>query len=91
MLVTLEDAKTHLRIDHDADDAFLTKLIASAVAIAVNFTGDPAILTLDPVPEDLRLAILTGVANAYDHMGGGTFAPTEAMAPLLTPYRVWAF
>ncbi|RAH97618.1 hypothetical protein DLJ53_27575 [Acuticoccus sediminis] len=91
MLVTLEEVKAHLRIDHNEDDTDLNGIIAAATAIALGFTGDPTLTDLDPVPADLRYAILVGVAHMFDHAGETGLDPRDAMAPFLAPYRKWSF
>ena len=48
MIVTLDEVKTHLRIDHDAEDAYLESLIRQAQAVAESFGCDPA-----DVPQEL--------------------------------------
>ena len=61
MLITLSEAKTHLRIEHDEEDEYLTGLIRQAQAAAedycrVTFPDE------DP-PEPVRLALLLFVAS----------------------------
>jgi len=38
-LLTLADAKAHLRVDHDTEDDLITALIGSAISTAEKFTG----------------------------------------------------
>ena len=46
MIVTLDELKTHLRIQHDEEDGYLTGLIAQAQAAAEDYCrtqfSDPA-------------------------------------------------
>lgn len=78
--LTLSEMKLHLRVEHDADDAFIASLIASARESCETFTGRALIsracsLWLDAWPYadavDLpRLPVLSiGRINAYDEAG----------------------
>ncbi|HEX8553165.1 MAG TPA: head-tail connector protein [Sphingomonas sp.] len=65
MLVTLPEAKQFLRVDHDEEDATITLLIGAA-SEAVLTMADGWTIT-DPVPDRLKLAVLTRVAIAFDN------------------------
>ncbi len=61
--LTLDDVKTHLRIDHDNDDAFVTGLIAAARQMCEQHTRRALItrtygLFLDAWPKDCRALFL---------------------------------
>lgn len=89
-IITIAEAKEFLRLDHDTDDDLITAFIGTAEAIAVAYTGTADILTLDPMPEDTKQAIKTGVHYLYDGLDD---EPTiqNAMAPYLQSQRVWVF
>lgn len=80
-LVSLEVAKTWLRVDHSADDTVIALLIRATSRAVLNYIGDAQYQFLDTsgeflldtdfsppeeiVPEDIRLAVLTHVADRY--------------------------
>lgn len=82
--VTLEDVKTHLRIDHDQDDTFVAGLIAAARQICEAHTRRALItrtyaLFLDVWPRDTRTLSLPNpplidvtLINTYDTNNVGT-------------------
>ena len=89
MLITLSEAKTHLRIEHDEEDEYLTGLIRQAQAAAedycrVTFTDE------DP-PEPVRLALLLFVGFHYENRDIPDMTTYKAMRmafdALLYPYR----
>ena len=55
MIVTVDEVKTHLRIQYDEEDAYLTSLIAQAQAAAEDYCRTQF---SDPAPEPVRLAVL---------------------------------
>ena len=92
MIVTLNEVKDYLRIDHDGDDALLLALIATATALALTHTANPALTDLTPTPELLKMAILSGVLHLYDKAGRAEeYDPVVPMAPFLAPFRKWVF
>ncbi len=89
MLISLEEAKTHLRIEHDEEDEYLTGLIRQAQAAAedycrVTFPDE------DP-PEPVRLALLLFVGFYYENRDIPDMTTYKAMRmafdALLYPYR----
>jgi uncharacterized phage protein (predicted DNA packaging) len=63
-IVTLDEAKTYLRVDGDADDGLIVTLIAAATEAALSYAD-----AYDPeteVPARLKLAVLGHIAAAYD-------------------------
>ncbi len=88
MIVTLEEVKTHLRIQHDEEDDYLQSLIAQAQAAAtdfcrVEFSAD--------APEPVRLAVLLFVGFYYENRDIPDMTTFKAMRMafenLLYPYR----
>lgn len=55
MLVTLDEAKEELRIDHDADDARLERHIRGASAAVLAYIGDSQYLFLDTGGDEIDL------------------------------------
>ena len=64
MILTLDEVKSHLRIQHDEEDELLESLIAQAQAAAEDFCrvefGDDA-------PEPVRFAVLLMVSHYYEN------------------------
>ena len=86
MLVSVDEVKTHLRIDQDEEDVYLESLIRQAAAedyCRVSF-GDDA-------PEPVRLAILLFVGFYYENRDvpdRTTYGTMRiAFENLLYPYR----
>ncbi|WP_026664841.1 head-tail connector protein [Butyrivibrio sp. FC2001] len=65
-MVTLEEAKTYLRVDTSDDDELITGLIDSAREI-VKDTGRLSDEELDGLGAKVRLAMLYTVAYLYEH------------------------
>jgi hypothetical protein len=56
LLVTLDEAKSHLRVDHGLDDDDITIKIEAASAAVLEYIGDTQYLFLDTGGDDLDLA-----------------------------------
>ena len=97
MIISLQEAKTHLRIEHDDEDEYLTNLILQAQAAAedycrvsfepyVNESGEEA-----SAPEPVRLALLLFVGFHYENRDIPDMTAYKAMRmafdALLYPYR----
>lgn len=54
-LVTLDEAKAHLRVDHGLDDDDITLKIEAASAAVLDYIGDTQYLFLDTGGDDLDL------------------------------------
>ena len=64
MVVTVDEAKAHLRIDHDEEDAYIDGLIAKAQAVAEDYCR---VSFSDQAPEPVRLAVLLMVSHYYEN------------------------
>ena len=64
MIVSLEEAKTHLRIQHDEEDALIVGLIQQAQTAAQDFCR---VSFEENVPEPVRLACLLFVSYHYEN------------------------
>ena len=73
MIISLAEAKTHLRIEHDEEDEYLTGLILQAQAAAEDYcrvsfepylNGDGEEID---APEPVRLALLLFVGFYYEN------------------------
>ncbi|MBZ9757857.1 head-tail connector protein [Mesorhizobium sp. ESP6-5] len=79
-IVTLSLAKAHMNIDGTADDELITLYIGAAEQWLGNYTGRP-LADLDPLPDDLKLAVLKLVAFYYEQREAVAFGITMQIAP----------
>lgn len=86
-ILTLDEAKVFLRVDHEDEDALVEGFIATATAEALHLADD-----LDPeadsFPEGIKTAVLLHVEALYDRHNGG--AVPEASAALSRRHRDWS-
>ena len=84
----LEALKTHLRIEQDAEDAYLLSLLTMAQVTAEDFCGRPF---SEGMPEPVRLALLLMAGHLYAYRDISDKDAYEAMLQafhsLLWPYR----
>ena len=89
MLISLEEAKTHLRIEHDEEDEYLTGLILQAQAAAEDYCRVK--FPEEEPPEPVRLALLLFVGFYYENRDIPDMTTYKAMRmafeSLLYPYR----
>ena len=64
MVLTVDEAKQHLRIDYDEEDELIEKLILQAQAAAEDFCR---VSFEEDVPEPVRLACLLFVSYRYEN------------------------
>ena len=77
--LTLDEIKTFLHIDHDAEDVILQRMLDAAANAAEQYLNhdftridaDTGETIEDPVPEDVELWILNRVARQYQRRGEG--------------------
>ena len=88
MVVTVDEAKAHLRIDHDEEDAYIDGLIAKAQAVAEDYCR---VSFSDEAPEPVRLAVLLMVSHYYENRDNPDkqvyVTMRIAFENLLYPYR----
>ena len=88
MVVTVDESKAHLRIDHDEEDAYLDGLIAKAQAVAEDYCR---VSFPDEAPEPVRLAVLLMVSHYYENRDNPDkqvyVTMRIAFENLLYPYR----
>ena len=67
MLISLDEAKLYLRLDHDEDDDFILTLINAAEELCADVARIPA----EEIPEknssNVRVAMLYTIAYLYEH------------------------
>lgn len=88
MVVTVDEAKAHLRVDHDEEDAYLDGLIAKAQAVAEDYCR---VSFSEEAPEPVRLAVLLMVSHYYENRDNPEkqvyVTMRIAFENLLYPYR----
>lgn len=88
MVVTVEEVKMHLRVDHDEEDAYLEGLIAQAQAVAEDYCR---VSFPDEAPEPVRLAVLLMISHYYENRDNPDkqvyVTMRLAFENLLYPYR----
>ncbi len=88
MVVSVDEVKSHLRIDHDDEDTYLEGLIAQAQAVAEDYCR---VAFLDDAPEPVRLAVLLMISHYYENRDNPDkqvyVTMRIAFENLLYPYR----
>lgn len=88
MIVTEDEVKVHLRIQHDEEDEYISSLIAQAQAAAEDYCR---VQFSDPAPEPVRLAVLLMVSHFYENRDNPDrqvyLTMRMAFQNLLYPYR----
>lgn len=87
-MVTLEELKAHLRMDHDHEDTLILTYQDAAEQAVRDYTG---VDFDDPAPGPVRAAVLLMVADLYENREGGYVGARRSDSPvvrmLLNPYR----
>ena len=88
MILTIEEVKAHLRIQHDEEDDLIEGFIAQAEAVAEDYCR---VLFEDTAPEPVRLAVLLMVSHYYENRDNPDrqvyMTMRIAFENLLYPYR----
>lgn len=90
-MLTLAEAKLHVRVDHDDEDAAIETMIGAASAAILNYLDLDA--QPDPLPDPVKQACLMLVCDLYENRAATTDAHSYVNATyqaLLNPYRVMA-
>lgn len=90
-VVNLDLAKQHMKVDGTAEDELIALYIEAAETWAGNYIGKP-LVEFDPVPADVRHAVLKLVAYYYEVRSFATYGLSVDMAPqgvtaILDSYR----
>lgn len=89
--VSLDLAKAHMKVDGTAEDELISLYLDAAETWCGNYIGRP-VADLDPVPADVKLAILKLVAFYFEVRSLATYGLSVDMAPqgvalMLASYR----
>ena len=88
MILSVEEVKTHLRIQHDEEDEYIGSLIAQAQAAAEDYCR---VQFSDSAPEPVRLAAMLMVGHYYENRDNPDrqvyVTMRIAFENLLYPYR----
>lgn len=93
-VVTLTEAKDHLRVNHTSEDTLIERMINGAVAYAENFINREIPGKQDPageIPADIKDAILLIIADRYENReaaGAEQLYKNPAAENILHFYRV---
>ncbi|SOE08493.1 uncharacterized phage protein (predicted DNA packaging) [Hoeflea halophila] len=79
-IVSLSLAKAHLNIDGTADDDLISLYTGAAETWLGNYIGK-ALSVIDPLPDDLKLAVLKLVAFYYEQREAVGFGVAMQIAP----------
>ena len=86
-MVTLDEVKLHLRIEHDEEDQALAAMLEASTDAAADYLGGEM---PDPMPAPVRAAILLQVGDLYlnrERQGDVAYYQNRTYERLLNPYR----
>lgn len=87
MSLTLEKAKEHLRVTHNAEDTLIQSYLDAAQGHVSKYLGDDM---PDPMPEPVAAAVLLLVGDLYQNrtmQADRYLHQSSTYALLLSPYR----
>lgn len=90
-MLTLEQTKLHLRVDHSDEDALIQSLMDTATAACADFLNMPAADLVVAVPAPVKSAALLLVGSLYEQresQGERSYNKNPTFEALLNPYRV---
>ena len=89
MIVSVDELKTHLRIQHSEEDSLLESLIAQAQAVAENICREAF---ENDAPEPVRLAVILMASYFFENRDvsdkTGYSTMYTAFRALISPYEV---
>ena len=92
-MLTLQETKLHLRVDHNDEDALIEALMTTATAACADFLNMDAADLVVAVPAPIKSAALLLVGALYEQresQGDRPYNKNPAFEMLLAPYRVHA-
>jgi hypothetical protein len=85
-MVTLQEAKSHLRVDHTDEDVLIQAYLNAAHKAVEDYTG----VVFDPMPSPVWAAVLLLTADLYANRERSSERPlheSNTFKALLNPYR----
>ena len=92
-MLTLQETKLHLRVDHSEEDALIEALMTTATAACADYLNMDAADLVVAVPAPVKSAALLLVGALYEQresQGERAYNKNPAFEMLLAPYRVHA-
>ncbi len=92
-MLTLEQTKLHLRVDHTDEDALIEALMTTATAACADYLNMPAADLVVAVPAPIKSAALLLIGTLYEQresVGERPYNRNPTFEALLNPYRVHA-
>lgn len=90
-MITLEQAKAHLRITHNDEDTAIQAMIDAATVAAADYLNLPVVDIIDDMPTPVHAAILLQVGDLYENrerQADRQLYASTTYERLLSPYRV---
>ena len=92
-MLTLEETKLHLRIDHSDEDTLIQSLIATATAACADYLNIDAAQLTTSTPGPIKSAALLMIGTLYEQRESQSERPynhNPTFDRLLGPYRAYA-
>ena len=89
-MIALEDAKVHLRVDHDDEDTLIERMIEAASAAALDYLNVEG-FDSNGAPAPVQAAVLLLVGDLYmnrERQADRQLFTSQTYERLLNPYRV---
>lgn len=90
-MLTLEETKLHLRVDHDHEDSLIEALMLAATASSADYLNVPLEELDTTAPSPVKAATLMLVADLFENRESQSdrqFFKNPTYERLLNPYRV---
>ena len=90
-MLTLQETKAHLRVDHDTEDALIQALMSAATTTTANYLGLPVDQLTTTTPSPIKSAALLMVADMFENRTAQVERPlyaNQTYERLLSTYRV---
>lgn len=96
MIISLEEAKAHLNVTDDADDAVISSIVADAEDFIGGYVDCP--MTPEGAPNPVKRAVKMLVGTMYLNREAGLSDPESrasdgpvSVFDLIGPFRKWSF